>query len=115
MTKSAARWLEVCAVQDIPSRGAIRVNFADRTIAIFRTFDNNIRALEDRCPHKGGALSAGIVHGNCVTCPLHNWVISLDSGEALGEDEGQVDKYNIQVKDDKVFLEAPNSMALSVA
>ena len=115
MTKSATKWVEVCSVSDIPARGAIRVEFANHTIAIFRTFDNHVRALEDRCPHKGGALSAGIVHGDCVTCPLHNWVISLESGEAQGEDEGQVEKFNVKVNDDTVFLETPNTIALSVA
>ena len=115
MTMLATKWVEVCRVQDIPARGAIRVEFGNHTIAIFRTFDNTVRALEDQCPHKGGALSAGIVHDDCVTCPLHNWVISLESGKALGEDEGQVNKYAVRVRDEKVFLETPTTVALSVA
>jgi len=115
MTKSATKWVQICSVQDIPARGAIRVEFVNHTIAIFRTFDNKVLALEDRCPHKGGALSAGIVHGNCVTCPLHNWVISLKSGKALGEDAGQVNKFTVRIKDGQVFLKTPNTIALSVA
>jgi len=115
MTKSPTKWLKVCSVQDIPARGAIRVEFANQTVAIFRTFDNEVRALEDRCPHKGGALSAGIVHGNCVTCPLHNWVISLESGKALGEDVGQVNKFTVRVEDENVFLKTPDTITLSVA
>ena len=57
-------------------------------IAVFRTADDQVFAIEDRCPHKGGPLSQGIVHGAAVTCPLHNWVISLETGKALGADEG---------------------------
>jgi nitrite reductase (NADH) small subunit len=59
-------------------------------IAVFRTADDQIFAIEDHCPHKGGPLSQGIVHGASVTCPLHNWVISLETGKALGADEGEV-------------------------
>jgi nitrite reductase (NADH) small subunit len=59
-------------------------------IAVFRTAENEVFAIEDQCPHKGGPLSQGIVHGKAVTCPLHNWVISLENGQALGADEGAV-------------------------
>ncbi len=57
-------------------------------IAVFRTGDNQVFALVNSCPHKGGPLSQGIVHGHSVTCPLHNWRISLTTGEALGDDKG---------------------------
>ncbi len=111
MSVKDKNWFEVCLVSDIPVRGAVRVKHAQRNIAIFRTADDAIRALEDRCPHKGGPLSSGIVHGNCVTCPLHNWDISLDTGEAVGADEGQVQKYKVDVNDGRVFIEAPVPVA----
>ena len=63
------------------------------TIAVFRTVDDQVFAIEDHCPHRGGPLSQGIVHGGCVTCPLHNWVIALETGEAQGADEGAVTTY----------------------
>jgi len=115
MKQVDTHWVEVCSVQDIPVRGAIRVEHGTHTIGIFRTKDDRISALEDRCPHKGGPLTDGIVHGDCVTCPLHNWDISLDTGEAVGEDEGQVKKYPVRVKDDKVLLETLDQSTLSVA
>ncbi|SIR37323.1 assimilatory nitrite reductase (NAD(P)H) small subunit [Rhizobium sp. RU20A] len=77
-------------IDDIPLRGARCVKTPDGKIAVFRTAENEVFAIEDQCPHKGGPLSQGIVHGNAVTCPLHNWVISLESGKALGADEGAV-------------------------
>jgi nitrite reductase (NADH) small subunit len=58
-------------------------------VAIFRTGDGQVFALRDRCPHKGGPLSPGIVHGQAVTCPLHGWSISLRTGEPLGADAGK--------------------------
>ena len=68
---AALRWLDVGAVADIPSQGARTValpHFGEA--AIFRTVDDRIFALRDKCPHKGGPLSQGIVHGHAVTCLL---------------------------------------------
>ena len=83
-------WIAIGDISDIPLRGARCVKTPEGKVAVFRTAENEVFAIEDHCPHKGGPLSQGIVHGTSVTCPLHNWVISLESGEALGADEGQV-------------------------
>lgn len=83
-------WYEIGAIDDIPQRGARCVPTPQGRIGIFRTADDRIFAIEDHCPHKGGPLSAGIVHGASVTCPLHNWVISLETGMAEGADTGAV-------------------------
>jgi nitrite reductase (NADH) small subunit len=83
-------WHPIGAISDIPLRGARCVKTPHMTVAVFRTGENEVHAIENRCPHKGGPLSEGIVHGNAVTCPLHNWVISLETGKALGADEGEV-------------------------
>ncbi|MBB3571651.1 nitrite reductase (NADH) small subunit [Rhizobium sp. BK491] len=83
-------WIEIGDISDIPPRGARCVKTPQGKIAVFRTTENEVFAIEDHCPHKGGPLSQGIVHGKAVTCPLHNWVISLETGKALGADEGEV-------------------------
>jgi nitrite reductase (NADH) small subunit len=49
-------------------------------------------------------LSQGIVHGAAVTCPLHSWVISLETGKALGADEGCVRTIPIKIEGDKLFI-----------
>jgi nitrite reductase (NADH) small subunit len=82
------QWIDVGAVTDIPRRGARRVPTPAGDIAIFRTGDGQVFALMDRCPHKGGPLSQGIVHGRAVACPLHNWSIDLATGEPQGADAG---------------------------
>jgi nitrite reductase (NADH) small subunit len=82
-------WTDVGAVTDIPVRGARRVPTREGDVAIFRTGDGRVFALVDRCPHKGGPLSQGIVHGHAVTCPLHNWQVSLATGQPLGADAGK--------------------------
>ena len=100
-----SRWSRICAVQDIPVLGARVVKVAGTSIAIFRTAEDRIFALLDRCPHKGGPLSQGIVHGEQVTCPLHGWVIGLADGVAVAPDSGCASRYEVCVKDGEVWLD----------
>ncbi|MCT6837499.1 MAG: nitrite reductase small subunit NirD, partial [Bifidobacteriales bacterium] len=79
------------------------VNTPEGRIAVFRTMEDQIFAIDDQCPHKGGPLSQGIVHGAAVTCPLHNWVISLETGKALGADEGSVKTIAIRLDGDRIL------------
>ena len=97
-------WIDVGAVTDVPRRGARRVTSPRGDIAIFRTGDGEVFALMDACPHKGGPLSQGIVHGASVTCPLHNWVISLETGRAIGADEGSVKVIPVKVEGGRLFI-----------
>ncbi|TFF17952.1 nitrite reductase small subunit NirD [Jiella endophytica] len=90
-------WHEIGLVTDIPRRGARCVATPFGRIAVFRTAEDHVFATEDRCPHKGGPLSQGIVHDSSVTCPLHNAVISLESGEMRGPDEGRVRVFKTRV------------------
>ena len=101
----AARWVEVGKLDDIPMRGARCVKNGAMTIAIFRNAADEIYALEDKCPHKNGPLSQGIVHDGCVTCPLHNWVISLSTGKAQGADEGATLVFPVKVEGQVIYLD----------
>lgn len=98
-------WVEIGTINDIPRRGARCVNTPDGRIAVFRTIEDQIFAIDDQCPHKGGPLSQGIVHGAAVTCPLHNWVISLETGKALGADEGSVKTIAIRLDGDRILAQ----------
>lgn len=106
MNMIATTWLDIGAVDDIPLRGARVVAGPTGDIAVFKAADGDIFALRDRCPHKGGPLSQGIVHGHSVTCPLHNWVISLLDGEAQGADKGCTPKIPVKVEGGRVLLSA---------
>ncbi len=97
-------WVAIGSISDIPRRGARCVDTPDGKIAVFRTADDRVFAIEDRCPHKGGPLSQGIVHGAAVTCPLHNWVISLETGKAQGADEGCVRTIPIKLDGDTLLI-----------
>ncbi len=97
-------WIEVGKLEDIPRKGARVVRTPQGDIGVFRTADDEVFALEDRCPHKGGPLSQGIVHGRQVACPLHDWKIRLDSGAAVAPDEGCTASYPVRVDGDIIFL-----------
>jgi len=97
-------WRLIGSLDDIPQQGARCVKNGDMTIAVFRTADDRVFALEDRCPHRAGPLSQGIVHDGCVTCPLHNWVISLDTGTAQGADEGATPTFPVRLDGRDVWL-----------
>lgn len=97
-------WVEVGALDDIPRQGARVVKHAEGDIAVFRTLDDQVFALRDRCPHKGGPLSQGIVHGHKVACPLHDWKIHLDTGQAVAPDEGCAARFPVYVEGGRVYL-----------
>jgi nitrite reductase (NADH) small subunit len=102
-------WKAVCRIDDIPVLGARRIERPGQPvpIAVFRNADDEVFALLDRCPHKGGPLSQGIVFGRSVACPLHNWTIGLDDGCARAPDEGCVQRFACKVEHGEVFLESP--------
>lgn len=100
-------WQAICAVDDIPVLGARRVARPQGLdVALFRNADNEVFALLDRCPHKGGPLSQGIVFGRSVACPMHNWTIGLCDGQATAPDEGCTPGFAVQVQDGMVYLDA---------
>ena len=99
-------FVDIGSLDDIPRQGARVVKTAGGCVAVFRTAEDDVFALEDRCLHKGGPLSEGIVHGTSVTCPLHNWVFDMNSGRAQGADEGRVRTYPVKVQGGRILLDA---------
>ena len=99
-------WVEVGHPDEVPARGARRVATEIGDVALFRTTGGELFALRDRCPHKGGPLSQGIVHGRAVACPLHNWTIDLVTGEAAGADAGKgcAPSVPLEIRDGRIFL-----------
>ena len=97
-------FIDIGGLEDIPRLGARVATLGARKIAVFRTADDQYFALDDRCPHRGGPLSQGIVHGRRVTCPLHNFVIALDSGEAVAPDKGCAARHDLRVEAGRLRL-----------
>ncbi len=99
-----SNWIEVGRLKDIPRLGSRVVESDGEEIAIFRTAEDMLFALRNRCPHKNGPLSEGMVHGNKVACPLHNWNIDLESGEAVAPDKGCARKYEVKLDGEIILL-----------
>ena len=108
-------WTPICKLDDIPVLGARRVQRAHgHAVALFRAADDRVFALLDRCPHKGGPLSQGIVFGESVACPLHNWTIDLADGCAQAPDQGCTTKFSVRVEAGTVLLDADELCSLAV-
>ena len=107
-------WIDICAIDDIPVRGARKLKTALGCVAVFRTAEDEVFATADACPHKGGPLSEGIVHGQSVTCPLHNWVFDLNTGQARGEDAA-IATYRLRIEAGRVLIDGARLTARSAA
>ena len=109
------QWKKICLVNEIPVLGSRRVSRAQGLdVAVFRNDVDAVFALLDRCPHKGGPLSQGIVFGESVACPLHNWTIDLNGGCAKAPDEGCTPKFAVHVADGAVHLDAGELATLAI-
>lgn len=108
-------WIWICKVDDIPVLGSRRVaRNRGMDVALFRNDQNEVFALLDRCPHKGGPLSQGIVFGTSVACPLHNWTFDLHDGRAKAPDDGCAQRFAVKVEAGAVYLDASELDSLAV-
>jgi len=107
-------WIDICAIEDIPLRGARKLKTALGCVAVFRTGEAEVFAASDTCPHKAGPLSEGILHGQSVTCPLHNWVFDLNTGQAKGED-GKIAMFALRIEGGRVLIDAAQLASRSAA
>ena len=98
-------WIDIGHIDDIPLRGARLVKTPVGCIGLFRTGPDTVFAASDTCPHKGGPLTEGIVHGTNVTCPLHNRVFSLETGAAQGADEGRIATFPVRVEAGRILFD----------
>ena len=106
-------WRHVGTIDEIPVLGARCVKSGELTVAVFRTSEDQVFALEDKCPHKDGPLSQGIVHGTAITCPLHAWNIDLATGEAIAPDVGCVRTFDVKQVGADLFIKVESGGAVT--
>ena len=104
MQQTSDTWIEIGSKEEIPMLGSRVVNTDQGQIAVFRNREDEVFALLNRCPHKGGPLSEGIIYGRTVACPMHNWCIGLHNGEAVAPDEGCTPAYPVEERDGSLYL-----------
>lgn len=101
--------IPVCKVTDVPAGEGRAVTVLDRRIAIFHA-ESGWYALDDRCPHRGGPLSDGVLAERSVICPLHERRFDLVEGRALGPGCG-VTAHRVIVAAEDVFVELADASA----
>ncbi len=100
-----SNWIKIAPLCEFPQLGTRVVRHNGLEIAVFRNAGDGVFAMNDKCPHKGGPLSQGIVSGNTVTCPLHGMNINFVTGEATAPDEGCTQKFSVKVENGLVYLD----------
>ncbi|KAB7672594.1 nitrite reductase small subunit NirD [Bacillus sp. B1-b2] len=101
MTKD---WVKIIKVSDLPKQIGKEVQVKGKSIALFHLSNGDIRAIENKSPYKNGPLAEGIVSGEYVFCPLYDWKISLVTGEVQKPDNGSVEVYQTEIKNDYIYL-----------
>lgn len=105
---ASSEWRLIGVLADIPRSGARRIRIGELDVAVFRTANDELYAFQDTCPHLGGPLSEGIVHGNSVTCPLHNLVIDLETGQSIEPDPKCVRSCTVRLEGEQVYVSNPD-------
>lgn len=104
-SKADAEWLSVCTVEELVSAGVQTVALPELRAAVFRLADQQLFAIEDRCPHRGARLSSGVVYdGDKVACLDHGWCIRLTDGGVEPPEHGCVRTFPVKVEDGQVFV-----------
>ncbi|HEY2421713.1 MAG TPA: nitrite reductase small subunit NirD [Neobacillus sp.] len=97
--------IPVVNYSSLKARAGYSIKIDDKEIALFKLSNGKVFAIENHSPHpKGGVLSEGLVSGEYVYCPVYDWKISLIDGKVQAPDIGQVKTYNVELKEDVVFI-----------
>lgn len=88
--------IKIGHISEIESMRSRVITIEDTEIALFKLSTGEIKAIENKCPHKGGKLSEGILCDHHVFCPLHDWKINLNDGLVQKPDEGCVVSFRVE-------------------
>ncbi len=110
------KWQMICREDEVPLHGGRTVvigntesnSDGETEVALFKLSTSETVAIENKCPHKGGPLSMGIVSGKTVLCPLHNTRINLISGtpEPACNEMGTARVYEVKSEDGMIWLKS---------
>lgn len=97
-------WTEVGRIEDLPRPGGRKLRTPAGDIALFRTSGDEVFALAEKCPHRGGPLSQGMVYGNRVQCCMHGLNLDLATGKAVAPEEGCAAPYPVRIEDGRIYV-----------
>ena len=99
------KWVKICAEDELTSKGVLSARVQEIDVAVFRLADGRLFALEDRCPHRGARLSAGVIYEtDKVACLDHGWGIRLTDGGVEEPERGCVRTFALKVEGGDVLV-----------
>ena len=98
------RSLPLCPLADLPLGLGRAFTIASKTIAVFRTRSGKLFATDNRCPHKSGPLAEGLLSGDSVVCPLHQFRFDMTTGTCDQESICPVMTYKVTLLNDTVYI-----------
>ena len=98
--------LRICALEDIKPGKSIRVKVGDVAIAVVRTPNGDVKALDDKCSHGEISLSEGFVDNETIECWAHGAKFDLNTGKPLSLPAYEpVATYEVLIENGDIFLE----------
>lgn len=101
----AATRVRIASVAEVLARGRKLCSAAGREVALFHV-EGKFLAVDNRCPHAGGPLIAGGLHGQVIGCPWHDWRFDLCSGQGV-DNNATVRTYAVVAEGEDLWMELP--------
>ena len=103
LVETFRRTINLGSIEKIPVGQGRCYVVGEQEIAVFRQRDGHLFATQNRCPHRQGPLSEGLIGAGIVICPLHALKFNLATGE--GNDPGHCLKtYQVIEAQGDIFL-----------
>jgi nitrite reductase/ring-hydroxylating ferredoxin subunit len=102
-----SKWVRVAGTADVPPGQGREVMADDQVVALFRVDADHYYALDGICPHAGGPLGEGELHGSIVTCPWHGWQFDVSTGTHCLNRNLTHRSYAVKVEGDDILVELP--------
>lgn len=97
-------FVKVGSVAALPPGSVMQVELGEDTVAVCNA-DGEIHALDGVCPHAGGPLGQGALHGTTLVCPWHAWEYDCRTGVCVFSDEVKLDKFAVRIEGDDILVE----------
>ena len=96
----------ICSLDELKPGKALRVKINDHAIAIIRTPNGDVKALDDKCSHGEISLSEGFVDNETIECWAHGAKFDLNSGKPLCLPAYEpVATYEILIDNNDIYVE----------
>jgi nitrite reductase (NADH) small subunit len=102
----------VAHISDVPDGRGLCVKIGALEIGLFRVGEE-IRAMENRCPHRDHSLSEGVLTGSVIVCPAHGWDFDVLTGFRPGDADGwPIPCFATRVDAGEVFVDPERAINL---